>query len=183
MTTALDNYAELFKAAHEDVSTVKEALFGLGSAGKMRRAVSGVTDELADEYLGAMARASKGTDDVFAGGPRAVQDAITAAQQGGQAAAGAAPQQVVREGLGPLGIAGLLGLGGLGTAGGLALGQRRGREEGERKKNLAFGAGLATGAVAPRILQHAGRGLSALGGQMQQGQPLPSHLTQYRGGY
>lgn len=84
-----------------------------------------------------------------------------------------------RKGLGPLGVAGLLGLGGAGAAGAYHVGQRRGQEEGQRRKNLAFGAGLATGAVAPKLLGQVGSGLQALGGKMQ-GALGPSPRAQQR---
>ena len=56
-------------------------------------------------------------------------------------------------------------LGVLGTGGGYAYGKNEAADEAKRNRNLAFGAGLATGVAAPKIMGQAGQALSNFGGQ------------------
>jgi hypothetical protein len=49
--------------------------------------------------------------------------------------------------------------------GGYLYGQHEAEQEGLRNRNLAFGAGLATGTVAPQLVRRAGSLLSSIGGQ------------------
>lgn len=172
----LQIYEGLLKEAQADLEKtailnrvtrgIGEAL-GVGSHGGLRRGLT----ELADE-----ASAMNFGDDVMSLASRYDIDPTEAqrimrmpdfpgrqvAQAGGEAA-----EKTQRSGLGPLGVAGLMGAGGLGAAGAYHVGRGRGEEEGQRRRNLAFGAGLATGAVAPKLLGQVGSGLQALGGQMQ----------------
>jgi hypothetical protein len=65
------------------------------------------------------------------------------------------------------------GVGGLG-GGGYLLGKSTAEEEADRRRNMAFGAGMATGVAAPRVLQGVGGRLQDLGSQMGQGMgPMP----------
>lgn len=74
--------------------------------------------------------------------------------------------------LGTLGAVGT-GVGGLG-GGGYLLGKSTAEDEADRRRNLAFGAGMATGVAAPRVLQGIGGRMQDLGAQMGQGMgPAP----------
>lgn len=64
--------------------------------------------------------------------------------------------------------AGLAAAGILGTGGGYTYGKNEAAEEATRNRNLAFGAGMATGVAAPRIISHAGQAMSNFGGQSAQ---------------
>lgn len=186
MTDVLSQYEGLLKQARLDVGRSKHAIL---NRVRMARGIKALNNELANEYVDLMTAASKGTDNVMSGGPRAVRKAIRDAAPDGTAPVSAItpapvgvgdapPPEVIRKGLGPAGVVGLLGAGGGGAYLAHRHGEAQGREEGNRKRNLAFGAGLATGAVAPRVLQQAGAGLQSLSGRLQQ-----SPLSPYGGGY
>jgi len=72
--------------------------------------------------------------------------------------------------------------GGLGLigGGGYLAGKGSGEEEAQRRRNLAFGAGMASGVAAPRVLQGVGDRLQSLGSQMQAGYgPQPAMYGGY----
>lgn len=128
----------------------------------------GATDELGDlsaEALDAQ-RLALMPNNPRAGFPQRGAPAQAAQTAPTQAATGGG-EEAARQGLGPMGVAGLLGLGGAGAYAAHRHGRAAGEEEGNRKRNLAFGAGLATGAVAPQMLRQAGGALQSMSGQLQ----------------
>lgn len=185
-TEILHIYEGMLKQAQADLektAIIGRAARGLGdmmgtSGSQMRKGLQELTEEASrSQYADSVLRMADemGIDPAEAARISSLPDVGRGVTQGAQSAAGqtagAAADTTAttagKSGLGPLGVAGLLGLGGAGTAGAYHFGQQKGEERGQKRRNLAFGAGLATGAVAPKLLGQAGQGLQALGGKME----------------
>ena len=153
----------------------------LGDIGDGAQAVKRVDDAAAASKAApqkAVQDASNAADDAARKADDAARKADDAARKADDATqkapAGAPPnanaaddatEEVVEEagrsGIGYLPAA--LGAGAIG-GGAYGLGRYQGQEIGEKNRNLAFGAGMATGAVAPKLMERASGVLNSIGG-------------------
>jgi len=189
MTDVLADYASLYRAAFADVGAPLMQKEANPLARGMNWFVNKASRGGAGSFLGDIgdgAQAVKRVDDAAAASKaapqKAVQDASNAADDAARKAddatqkapAGAPPnanaaddatEEVVEEagrsGIGYLPAA--LGAGAIG-GGAYGLGRYQGQEIGEKNRNLAFGAGIATGAVAPKLMERASGVLNSIGG-------------------
>jgi len=189
MTDVLADYASLYRAAFADVGAPLMQKEANPLARGMNWFVNKASRGGAGSFLGDIgdgAQAVKRVDDAAAASKaapqKAVQDASNAADDAARKAddatqkapAGAPPnanaaddatEEVVEEagrsGIGYLPAA--LGAGAIG-GGAYGLGRYQGQEIGEKNRNLAFGAGMATGAVAPKLMERASGVLNSIGG-------------------
>ena len=134
-----------------------------GGAGAQRGAAKAAPQAAAPQAAAPQAAARQApTPEAAAAKPKpTAQQADDAGEAAGEAVEEGAEEVAQQGGRNPLLTAGLLG----GTGGGAYLyGQHRGDEEARRKRNLAFGAGLATGTVAPQVIKRVGGVLNTIGG-------------------